>query len=121
MNDVLDNIETCGYCKGPLDASSAIAICSTCGIKQHRECWDEYGGCVLPGCTGHDKNRATPSAQPTPPQQVVDQTGAYAAPLAPAPVVPRRRSGVVVLVAAIVILLIAVIAAALIAVSQGVV
>lgn len=56
----------CGYCQSVLSPDAAIAECSMCGTKQHRECWDEYGGCVLPGCTGSDKHRDLATEPTTP-------------------------------------------------------
>ena len=109
------SVEACGYCQGVLDATSTAAECSTCGIKQHRECWDEYGGCVLPGCTGQDKNRPVPEQpQPQPVQIVVPADGV---PIAAVPQAvmqtpaPTSGKSIAVLVVAALIILAALIAA----------
>lgn len=44
----------CGFCHAPILADDEAVECSECGTLQHRDCWNDYGGCVLPGCTGHD-------------------------------------------------------------------
>lgn len=65
------NSGICGYCQSVISPDSAVAECSECGSKQHRECWDEYGGCVLPGCTGSDKFRPVAS-EPSPQKPASD-------------------------------------------------
>lgn len=44
----------CGFCHAPILANDEAVECSECGTLQHRDCWSDYGGCVLPGCGGHD-------------------------------------------------------------------
>lgn len=109
------SVEACGYCQGVLDANSTVAQCSTCGIKQHRECWDEYGGCVLPGCTGQDNNRPIPEQQPAQPVQILVPEGGApvtaAPPVAMQQAVPTSGKSIAVLVVAALILLAALIAA----------
>lgn len=121
MSGTATKVESCGYCQGVLDASTQVAECSTCGIKQHRECWDEYGGCVLPGCTGYDRNRPVPTEQPTTQITIDDAGEPVTVPLAPpnAEPVPTSRGSIAVLVVAGLILLAAVIAAGLLFVLQS--
>lgn len=61
----------CAFCHSPLLGRDAVAECSQCRTMQHRECWDEYGGCVVPGCEGHDARRAAPQADDRDPQMAV--------------------------------------------------
>lgn len=43
---------TCPYCQTVVKPGDDCAICPTCDIPHHRQCWDQNGGCTTFGCTG---------------------------------------------------------------------
>lgn len=45
--------ELCPYCRDNFEGHEhAVAICSVCGTRHHRECWEENGAtCAVFGCT----------------------------------------------------------------------
>lgn len=42
----------CPHCKKELTEDDEIAVCSKCGLPQHKACWEENGGCATYGCIG---------------------------------------------------------------------
>lgn len=58
----------CAFCHAQIRGAD-YAECSVCHTRQHTDCWDEYGGCVQPGCDGHDLMRET-----TPPHRARGQS-----------------------------------------------
>lgn len=41
---------SCGYCLTEL-SDEPVRTCDACKTSYHTECWDEYGGCTVFGCT----------------------------------------------------------------------
>jgi len=39
----------CPYCQSSGDLDDAVR-CAGCGAIGHPDCWQEYGGCAVPGC-----------------------------------------------------------------------
>lgn len=75
-------IRNCGYCLTEL--TGKIRFCELCGCPHHDDCWQEGGGCTVPGCAGG------PGAAPTisPPAPYVTVGTPPAAPPAPPAAVP---------------------------------
>lgn len=42
----------CPYCQHPFTTELYIAICETCNMPHHIECWRENRGCTIFGCKG---------------------------------------------------------------------
>jgi len=40
---------SCGYCSGDVDFERGPR-CELCGVYHHKDCWNEFGGCVTFGC-----------------------------------------------------------------------
>lgn len=43
---------TCPYCMSPIHAHEETTVCSACGTRHHRECWEDNGGCSAKNCPG---------------------------------------------------------------------
>ena len=43
--------EVCPYCRAAIAEPEPIAVCSGCGTKHHRDCYEENGGCTIFGCS----------------------------------------------------------------------
>jgi len=43
--------EICPYCRAPVTAEDPITVCTGCGTKHHRDCYEENGGCTIFGCS----------------------------------------------------------------------
>lgn len=41
----------CAICKGPILTDDKIKKCDNCQNEFHLECWNENGGCGIPGCS----------------------------------------------------------------------
>ena len=50
MNKYVGKI--CPYCKGVIQESDEIVVCSVCDMPHHKECWIDNQGCTTFGCTG---------------------------------------------------------------------
>jgi hypothetical protein len=55
----------CVYCRAAIEGPP-YKPCRRCGSPHHLNCWDEYGGCALPGCDGAPQAQSGPPAA-TPP------------------------------------------------------
>lgn len=42
----------CPYCKDRFEGASKTAACATCRTPHHAACYEEHGGCAVPGCGG---------------------------------------------------------------------
>lgn len=42
----------CPYCKDVFEDTTKTAACATCRTPHHAACYEEHGGCAVPGCGG---------------------------------------------------------------------
>ncbi len=42
----------CPYCKGVIQETDEIVVCSVCDMPHHKECWIDNQGCTTFGCPG---------------------------------------------------------------------
>ena len=99
--------QVCAYCQA--EAGVGRAYCHSCGAAYHPDCWEENGGCAVPGCdAGPDGSVAATSVTSVIPVPRPVPTQVWApgpSPLAnnsweahaAAPVRPRRRSSALVI------------------------
>ena len=41
----------CPHCRTVIKATAEAVICPECRSAHHRQCWEQNGGCAVPGCT----------------------------------------------------------------------
>lgn len=47
-----DNQINCPYCLAPIQPHETLAVCSTCNLAHHDDCWHDNGECTRYGCNG---------------------------------------------------------------------
>lgn len=40
----------CSICQTSIEEGDAITVCNSCQCQFHSECWQDNGGCAMPGC-----------------------------------------------------------------------
>lgn len=56
----------CPYCQSRGGLDDAVR-CPGCGAICHRDCWQDYGGCAVPGCSQAPATPAPAAPALTPP------------------------------------------------------
>lgn len=47
-----DTGKTCPFCRFPIKERDEVVSCGECHSAHHDDCWEEHGGCAVPGCLG---------------------------------------------------------------------
>jgi hypothetical protein len=47
-----DTGKTCPFCRFPVKERDEVVSCGECHSSHHEDCWEDHGGCAVPGCAG---------------------------------------------------------------------
>lgn len=47
-----DTGKSCPFCRFPIKERDDVVACGECHSTHHDDCWEENGGCAVPGCAG---------------------------------------------------------------------
>ena len=64
----------CPYCQSHSDLDDPVR-CPGCGAIGHRDCWQENGGCAVPGCPQAAMAASPPLPPSSPPGWLPDPQG----------------------------------------------